>query len=289
MGSMRSQSSQRSTPGSERSTPVVFLHAFPLHGGMWFAQEQAIADLAPSYALHARGFGGRASAGPHMFEHMVDDLISQLDALKVEDAIICGLSMGGYLALRLMERAPERCSGLLLCGTHSLPDTDEQRLARAEAMRNVLTQGVPAFAKVFAEKALAAATLEHNPALVDEVTSLIGQASAADIAAGLLAITTRTDTSQVLPRISVPTCVVVGAADQVTPPEQVCAMAERIPGALVHAVPSAGHLVNLEQPQAFNVLLREHVERCLAQAQSTGEPVAAVGELVARQDAEVRA
>lgn len=277
MGSIRNS--------SERSLPIVFLHAFPLHGGMWSAQEATIADLARPFSLHARGFGGRASAGPHMFEHMVDDVLSQLDALQIADAIVCGLSMGGYLALRMFERAPERFAGLILCGTHSQADTDTQRLARADAMHNVMTHGVPAFAQAFAERALCPASVEHRPALMAEVTSMIGQASAADIAAGLLALTTRTDTSQVLPRITVPTCVVVGALDAITPPEQVCAMAERIPGARVHAVPNCGHLVSLEQPQTFNVLLREHVERCLSwEPEKVEQP--AVGELVPRDGAD---
>jgi len=269
---------------SESDTPpVVFLHAFPLHRGMWKEQVDAVSQLTRALPLDLRGFGARRSDDPFMFEHLADDVLDQLDALGIDDAIFCGLSMGGYLALRLYERAPERFAGLLLCGAHALADTDAQRLRRAQTIRKVLSEGVSGFARSFIEGAVAAHSLEAQPQLMNQVVAMIEEARARDVAAGLCALATRTETTGVLSRISVPTCVVVGALDTLTPPEQVCAMADHIAGATMHAVPNCGHLVNLEQPQVFNALLQTHVRHCLAfEPEKALAP--AVGELIPRSD-----
>jgi 3-oxoadipate enol-lactonase len=241
--------------------PVLFLHAFPMHGGMWHAQRDFLRGKARFISFDARGLGKSRSRGPTMLEHLVDDALSVLDQLRVPAALLCGLSMGGYIALRLTERAPERVRGLLLCDTQAGADTDETKLKRAEGVRKLMREGVEAYAEGFMKGALSSRTLETRSDVVADVKRLILESTAEGIAGGLLALATRTDTSSSLTRIRVPTRVLVGDHDTLTPPAVAHALATAIPGANVHELHGAGHLSNLECPDAFNAFVLQHIER----------------------------
>jgi 3-oxoadipate enol-lactonase len=248
--------------GTQDLLPVVFLHAFPLHSGMWEAQREALRGKARFVSFDVRGLGKSPLTGaPAMLEHIVDDLFSVLDHLRIESALLCGLSMGGYVALRAIERAPGRVRGLLLADTQATADSNEAKLKRAEGIRKVLTEGVPAYAEGFMRGALASRTLETRSDVVAHVKALIHDSSAEGIAAGLVALATRTDTTAALSRIHVPTRVLVGEYDTITPPTVARALADAIPGANMHMLPGAGHLGSLENPDAFNALLLQHVDR----------------------------
>ena len=205
--------------GGKDQLPVVFLHAFPLHGGMWNAQREALRGKARFISFDVRGLGkSPLGKGPAMLEHFVDDLFALLDHLRIDAAMLCGLSMGGYLALRAVERAPMRVRGLLLSDTQAAADANEAKLKRAEGIRKVMSEGVPAYTETFLRGALASRTLETRSDVVAQVKALIQESSADGIAAGLIALATRTDATQVLPHIRVPTRVLVGEYDAITPP-----------------------------------------------------------------------
>ena len=241
--------------------PVLFLHAFPLHGGMWHAQRDALRGKARFISFDVRGLGKSRMRGPAMLEHHVDDLLAVLEQQRVESALLCGVSMGGYLALRAFERAPERVRGLLLCDTQAVADSDEAKLKRAEGVRKLMRDGVEAYADGFIKSALSSRTLETRSDVVADVKRIILESAPEGIAAGLLALATRTDTSAALTRIRVPTRVLVGDHDTITPPGVAHALATAIPGANVHELHGSGHLSNLECPDAFNALLLQHIER----------------------------
>jgi 3-oxoadipate enol-lactonase len=241
--------------------PVLFLHAFPLHGGMWHAQRDALRGKARFISFDVRGLGKSKPRGPSMLEHLVDDVLSVLDQQRVESALLCGLSMGGYVALRTIERAPERVRGLLLCDTQSAADSDEAKLKRAEGIRKLMREGVDAYAEGFMKSALSSRTLETRSDVVADVKRIILESTPEGVAGALMALATRTDTSGSLTRIRVPTRVLVGDHDTMTPPTMAHALATAIPGANVHELHGAGHLSNLECPDAFNALLIQHIER----------------------------
>jgi 3-oxoadipate enol-lactonase len=241
--------------------PVLFLHAFPLHGGMWHAQRDALRGHARFISFDVRGLGKSKVRGPAMFEHHVDDVLAVLDQLNVKEALLCGVSMGGYLALRTIERAPERVRGLLLADTQAGADSDDAKLRRAEGARKLMRDGVEAYAEGFMKSALSSRTMETRSDVVADVKRLILESPAEGIAAGLVALATRTDTSGSLTRIRVPTRVLVGDHDTITPPAMAHTLATAIPGANVHELHGSGHLSNLECPDAFNALLIQHVER----------------------------
>lgn len=248
--------------GPRDALPVVLLHAFPLHGGQWDAQCAALAGRARTICFDVRGFGKSPLTGPYFFEHLTDDLFALLDRLSVRAALLCGLSMGGYMALRAVEREPSRVRGLLLADTQALPDSDQAKLGRAETLRKLWADGRSSFADATLKRSLSPHTFEHNPELVAHIRSMIMAARDESIAAALAALATRTDTTATLPRVNVPTSVVVGEHDAITPPTVARTLAAHIPGAELHELHNAGHLSNLEDPGAFNQILLSLVERC---------------------------
>jgi 3-oxoadipate enol-lactonase len=238
--------------GPRDGLPVLFLHAFPLHSGMWDAQVEALESERRCLAFDVRGFGkSPVSASPMMLEHVVDDLFALLDHLGVSRAVLCGLSMGGYVALRASEREPSRVAGLFLADTQAAADGNEAKLRRAEGVRKLEREGVEAYAQSFLPQVLSA-NAEHPDAVRAHARRLVLDSSAQGIAGGLLALATRTDTSMALSRIGAPTHVVVGADDVTTPASVARALAHEVPGARCVVIPRAGHLSNLDAPAAFN-------------------------------------
>ena len=247
--------------GSQDQLPVVFLHAFPLHGGMWQAQHEALTNIARCVSFDIGGLGRSAlPATPNMLEHIVDDLFTLLDYLHIPSAMLCGLSMGGYVALRAAERDAPRVSGLVLANTQPAADGNEAKLKRADGIRRLRAEGAVAYVDNFIKAALCANTLEQQPTVVANARKMMLDSGIDGMASALVALSTRTDTSDSLPQIKVPTCVIAGEQDAVVPAAAMRAMAEKIPHASFHVLQHAGHLSNLEAPEAFNRLLVEHVE-----------------------------
>jgi 3-oxoadipate enol-lactonase len=239
--------------GDPAALPVVFLHAFPYHSGMWDEQRLAVSDRAHFIALDLGGLGPSPSRrGAYMLEHLVDDLIALLDHLSIPSAVLCGLSMGGYVALRAVERYPARVRGLLLADTQAASDSDAAKLARADGVRSLLRDGIGPFTEAQLKRGLSPYTHAQRPALLVRMRALCLQSEARAMASGLVALATRTDTTDTLARIAVPTSIVVGEHDVITPPATARALAERIPGADLHVLENAGHIANVEAPQAFN-------------------------------------
>jgi pimeloyl-ACP methyl ester carboxylesterase len=241
--------------------PVVFLHAFPLHSAMWRAQHEALSGVARCISFDVSGLGRSAlPATPNMLEHLVDDLFSLLDFLQISSALLCGISMGGYIALRAVEREPARVSGLLLADTQAGADGNEAKQKRAAAIRALRADGSAPYVENFLKAALCPHTHEHQPHVVAAARALMLDSTAQGMAHGLAVLASRTDTTGALSGIRVPTRVVVGEQDAVTPVQVMREMADKILGADFHVLPNAGHLSNLEAPELFNRLLVEHVE-----------------------------
>ncbi len=227
---------------------------------MW--KEQA-ALCEPSFRVityDQRGHGqSELGNGRYMFEFFVDDLLGLMDRLKIEKAVLCGLSMGGYVALRMAERHPERIRGLVLCDTKSEADPDAGKLKRAADLKLIQEQGLKAFAEKFS-KAVLAPSNAQNTALLDRVRGMILGNPTEGVQATLIALATRTDTTASLSRIQVPTLILVGEHDAVTPPAASAAMKERIPHSKMVTIPNAGHMSNLENPSVFNSHLSEFLK-----------------------------
>jgi len=248
--------------GVPDSLPVVLIHGFPFNHEMWDPQIQALQKRFRVIAYDLRGHGkSGAGDGQYTLEFFVDDLVGLLDYLKIERAVLCGLSMGGYIALRTVERNPERVRGLILADTQAKADSNEAKLRRAAAIKSVKANGVKAYAENFVKSVFAPQTLTNNKAVVEKIKRLIEGNSSLGIGGALLALASRTDTTGALPGIKVPTLILVGEHDSSTPPSASQEMHDKIPNSEMHVIPNAAHLSNLENPEEFNKHLSDFLGR----------------------------
>jgi len=183
-----------------------------------------------------------------------------LNELGIGKAVLCGLSMGGYIALRAHERHPDRVQGLILCDTRSEADSNEARIKRANQAKGVKENGVKAFAEGFVKAVFAPATFKSNPAAIESIRTIIEKTSPLAISGTLLALAARTDTTASLASVNVPTLILVGEHDSLTPPSASEAMHKHIKGSTLHVIPDAAHMSNIENAPVFNKHLVEFVK-----------------------------
>lgn len=219
---------------------------------MWEPQLRALSRRYRTVAYDQRGLGrSEPGDGQYTMETLVDDLFGVMDGLETGPAVGCGLSMGGYVLLRAVEREPDRFRALVLCDTRSEADGNEAKLKRAAAIRRVKEEGLEAFARGFPEVVLGPTSLACRPELADRVRRMVEEGSALGVCGLQLAMAARTDTTASLAAIGVPCLLLFGEEDSLTPPEVGEAMAGRIPDARLRVIPEAGHLSNLENPEPF--------------------------------------
>jgi 3-oxoadipate enol-lactonase len=234
--------------------PVLFLHAFPLNKSMW--QEQIMALLAESrfrlVALDWRGFGESGiTAEVSTMEQFADDVAGLMDSLGIDAAILCGLSMGGYAAFAFLRKYPQRVSGLILADTRPGADNAEAQVNRENVARLAESQGTSAIADLQMPRLISDYTRQHSPAVERRIRQMIASATPQGIAAASRGMALRVDSTDLLGNITCPTLVLVGEHDVLIPAQVVQEYATKIPGAQFVVIPHAGHLSNLEQPQAF--------------------------------------
>lgn len=251
-----------SAAGPPDGLPVVLVHGFPFDSRMWEPQVKALSGHYRVVTYDVRGLGrSPVGDGQYTMELYVDDLMGVLDSLGLERAVACGLSMGGYILLRALEREPDRFLGAVLCDTRSGADSDEGRIARAESIRSLKAEGHGPFLEGFLPKVLAPATVEEKPGVVEKVETMVRESPIPGMCGALLAMAARTDTTGSLERMRVPALVLVGEEDAITGPDAAREMAERLPRSELRVLPGAGHLSNLESPGEFNRALHDFLER----------------------------
>lgn len=247
--------------GRSGSEPVVFVHGFPFNHQMWSPQVQHLQEEYQTITYDVRGHGlSDVGDGQYMLEFFVDDLIGLLDHLRFERTNICGLSMGGYIALRAVEREPARFNALVICDSSSEADTNEAKLRRAATMKTVKERGVDAFADTFLKAVLSPETFERKPDTVQFVRRMITANSAVGICGTLQALAARTETTSSLPLMKLPTLVMVGELDKLTPPALSEMMHGKLPNSELQVIPRAAHLSNLENSEEFNQHLLKFLE-----------------------------
>jgi len=241
---------------------VLLLHAFPLGLSMWEAQVEALCATHRVVRFDARGFGGSPPGdGPLTMERIADDGAFLLDHLGIARAVVGGCSMGGYAAFAFVRRHPQRLAGLVLLDTRAGADSAEAKASRATLGAKVLAEGASAAVEAFLPKLVGETTRRERPALVASLRERILATSPRGIANALSGLAARADSRETLPTIAVPTLVLVGAEDVLTPPGEAATMAAAIPRARLDVIPGAGHLANLEDPGAANGALRAFLAR----------------------------
>jgi 3-oxoadipate enol-lactonase len=234
--------------------PILFLHAFPLDRSMWVDQVGALLSenrfrlVAPDW----RGFGeSDVTAEVSTMEMFADDLAALMDSLGIDAAILCGLSMGGYVAFAFLRKYPQRVSGLMLADTRPGADSAEARANRENVAILAETQGTGALADLQVPRLISDYTRQHSPSVELRIRQMIDAAAPQGVAAASRGMALRGDSNDLLSTIACPALVLVGEHDVLTPPDLAQEYAAKIPGAQLVVIPRAGHLSNLEQPQAF--------------------------------------
>lgn len=249
-----------------QNLPLVLIHAFPLNGRMWRPQRDAFGLGVTLLTPDLPGFGtepGLDEEGLSM-ERMALFVGHQLDSRGIDRCILGGLSMGGYVAFACLRAMRERIAGLVLADTRAAADDEETRKGRAAAMERIGAGEYEAYCDVLLQKLLAETTRRTRPDIVDEVRGIMRHAHPESASAALLGMLSRPDSRDLLASIDVPTAVIVGEHDAITAVDESRAMADAIPDATLTVIPGAGHLSNLENPEAFNDALRSLVARVAA-------------------------
>lgn len=238
---------------------VVFLHAFPLNTTMWAGQVTALESAGYRVVTaHTPGFGEGALAQADLFVY-AEAVLRDLDSKGMDRAVFVGLSMGGYLAFRIFERAPDRVLGLVLADTRAGPDPAQARDVRTEQARRVQAEGTGWLADEMIPKLLCEATRRDRPRVVESVRAMIGEAGSEGVARALLAMRDRPDSRTLLGRVEVPSLVLVGEDDDLMPPDEARDMDHRLADSRLAVIPRSGHLSNLENPDAFNAALLDYL------------------------------
>jgi pimeloyl-ACP methyl ester carboxylesterase len=235
--------------------PLVLLHAFPLDRTMWRPQLTGLADGARVIAPDLPGFGESPPA-PFTVEGVADTVAEFLTAREIPKAVVCGLSMGGYVALALARKHPDTLLGLVLADTRAGVDDTNAKANRTKSIALVREKGSAALFEAMAPRVLSEHTHAANPAVVAQVKSIAAKQPAASVVAALAALRDRPDANHGLKAIAVPTLVIVGEFDAVTPPLAAANLSAQICGSTLAHIPGAGHLSNVENPDAFNAAVR---------------------------------
>lgn len=242
--------------------PILLVHGFPLDHTMWRGQ---ISDLSRNFRVLApdlRGFGTSSpitgDAAVVTMAQFADDLAALLSALQVTEPVtLCGLSMGGYIAWQFAARHADKLAHLILCDTKAAADTKEGAEGRQKLAAKVLTEGSQVAAEAMLPKLFSKRSLDSQAEGVEATRQVILHTSPPAIAAALRGMAAREDFTSRLMTMSIPTLVLCGAEDVITPASEMRTMAASIPNAEYVEIPAAGHMAPLEAPAAVNQAVRK--------------------------------
>jgi 3-oxoadipate enol-lactonase len=243
--------------------PLLLIHGYPLNHTLWQPQIEGLADVGRLIAPDLRGFGrSQATPAPYSMDMLASDCCALLDALGVtQPVVVCGLSMGGYVAFAFYRRYVARVAGLILTATRAAPDSPEMRATRlksAEFVRNS-ADGVSAMARAMLLSLLSSQSHQARPELVEQARAMMESSSVEGIVGALLGMRERPDSTSLLAQIDKPALIVHGADDSIIPLAEAQAMQAAIKGSRLVVIPGAAHLPNLEQAELFNAAVREFI------------------------------
>lgn len=237
--------------------PLVLLHAFPLDRGMWQPQIDGLQDRFRILAVDLPGFGESPPEPGWGVDTAADRLAEFCTGLGLPKIVLGGLSMGGYVAMAFARRHSDKLAGLIFADTRSEPDDAAAKDNRNRLINLTKEFGPSKVYEVMLPRVLGERTKATQPKVVDFVRSLAARQTAAGVIGGLTALRDRPDATPELDQIAVPTLIVVGEEDVLTPPNLADAMAKRVHGSKVVRIPGAGHLSNVEDGAAFNAAVAD--------------------------------
>jgi 3-oxoadipate enol-lactonase len=244
-------------------TPLLFIHGWPHDRSLWAAQLSGLQTQARCIAPDLRGFGDSSVTPPYSVDQYADDLAALLAMLGIEQAVVCGLSMGGYIALAMLRRHRSLLRGLILTSTRASADTPEAREKRMELIAFVGEQGMEALAARQLKAMVGETTFTSRPDVLEALRFMMAEAPGEGVVGGLRAMADRRDSTDLLAGIDFPTLVVSGAEDTFTGPDEMRGMADAIPGSRLEVIEGGGHVCPYEKPAAFNHVVAEYLASLL--------------------------
>ena len=239
--------------GEENKQSIVFVHAFPLNLKMWNPQVEGLKNDYRVIVYDSRSFGlSNTETDSLTIDSHVDDLLSIIDTLKLNKPVLCGLSMGGYIALRAVERSQDTFKGVILCDTRSFADDNSGKTKRGEQIKQIKRGDRKIFDEEFVKNTVSPKTMEGKKKIVDLINEIINEQKDAAVTGALLTMAARTDSTEYLENIKIPALVVVGEDDKLTPASPSRLMNAKIRNSTMSVIPEAGHFSNLENPEKFN-------------------------------------
>lgn len=243
------------------AVPIIFIHGFPFDKNMWKPQVKFLKENYRVIAYDIRGFGRSMHDGTNFsIDLFAYDLIKLMDGLKIPKAVICGLSMGGYIALNAIKLYPERFEKLILADTQCIADTSEAKENRYKAIKKVEEEGVSEFAEEFIKKVFHKDYLIDQKDFVETTKKVVLSTQPKTITSALSALAEREETCSSLNDINIPTLIICGRQDEPTPVKQSEAMHKSIKGSVLKIIEHAGHLPNLEQADEFNETIEKFLK-----------------------------
>ena len=237
---------------------LIFLHAFPLNHKMWLKQTRFFRDNYRVIAPDFYGFGV-SSRNNYIYtiDFFADEVFELMEFLKLEKANFVGLSMGGYVLFRLFEKYPEKIKSIILASTRSEADSNTGKVLRSKTIENILTNELNSFAEDFVNNLF---TNNANESDVNEIIEMIKSADNFSVAAALVALSARVDSNQMLAKINIPTCVICGSNDNLTPISCSENLHKNIKNSTLNIINGASHLCNIEQSEEFNNIVSDFLK-----------------------------
>ena len=239
---------------------ILFIHGFPFNKNMWIDQLESLPANVRGIAIDVRGHGmSTIGHGYFSVDVFAKDLLVFIEMLGLERVVLCGISMGGYIALRAYQLAPTLIAGLVLVSTTSQADTNEAKIKRFDTIQSVLKYGRRTFAIGFVKNVFSEQSLATKADEVELIRSSIRRNDVRSICATLLALASRTDTTDSLKGITVPCLIIRGESDKLITAKQVEILKEGIAQSELLIMKGCGHLPNLEDPYVFNTALNNYL------------------------------
>lgn len=244
----------------ESAIPVIFIHGFPFNKSSWQPQMDFLKSSYRVIAYDIRGFGKSTSGDEKPSINLfADDLIQMMDVLQIKKAIVCGLSMGGYILLNAINRYPERFHAIILSDTQCIADSAEAKEKRYKIIKQIETDGLTDFAAGFIKNVFCQESLDNKKEMVEKIKNMILSTKMEAVTGTLAALAQRQEKCFSLNEISIPVLILCGKEDIVTPPVQSEFLHTHIKNSKFHSLGNAGHMANLEQPDEFNNFINDFI------------------------------
>jgi 3-oxoadipate enol-lactonase len=240
---------------------VVLLHPFPVNHHFWGPVARTLEGAYQLLIPDLRGLGASGSGnGPATMQKHARDLARLCDECAIDRAVFVGVSIGGYVLFEFWRQFRDRVKALVLSDTKAAADTAEARAARLKSADDIDRDGIEPFLDTLFPKLIGESTFRNRPDTVADARAMGMSAAPEGIAANLLGLAARPDSIPTLRTIDVPTLLVFGEEDTLTPAADAAVIRDHIPGAMLHMVPRAGHYAFFEQPDECIRPLRKFLD-----------------------------